>query len=241
LPNAHILALRSLCHKLLANKVTEWVRDPEAAAQVLPHKRLANAAPGCGLPVGNLTSQFFANVYLNALDQFVKHTLKCRHYVRYVDDFILLADDADQLRRWQAQIDEFLANTLSLKCKETAVMQPLCQGIDFLGYRVFADHRRVRPRVVAHCRSKLQAWAARHVQSGRVGTLLNADFRRSGFIPTKPLSCRAESRPTSAPPGDCLRDRQPDRLAAPRHTPTRSAGVVQPCRCIAKLKILICL
>jgi hypothetical protein len=174
LSGEHILALRSLCHKLLANKVTELVRDPVAAALVPPHKRLANAAPGCGLPVGNLTSQsgarpkvfrIFANVYLNALDQFVKHTLKCKHYVRYVDDFILLADDAEQLRLWQTQIDKFLADTLALKCKEAAVLQPLCQGIDFLGYRVFADHRRVRPRVVAHCRAKLQAWAARHVQN----------------------------------------------------------------------------
>ena len=176
LPAAHLLALRSLCHKLLANKVTETVRDPAAAARLPPHKRLANAAPGCGLPVGNLTSQFFANVYLNALDQFAKHSLKCKHYVRYVDDFVLLADDAEQLRLWQAQIDEFLANTLGLKCKEAVILQPLCQGIDFLGYRVFAEHRRVRPRVVAHCRAKLQAWAAHHVQmggeSGRVGTIL---------------------------------------------------------------------
>jgi len=179
LPGAHILALRSLCHKLLANKVTERVRDPVAAARVPPHKRLANAAPGCGLPVGNLTSQFFANVYLNALDQFVKHTLKCQHYVRYVDDFILIANDAVQLRHWRAQLDEFLANTLALKCKEAVVLQPLSQGIDFLGYRVFADHRRVRPRVVAHCRAKLRAWAARHVQADRVGTLLRA----RGFEP----------------------------------------------------------
>jgi hypothetical protein len=184
LTGEHIMALRSLCHKLLVNNVTELVRDPEAAARLPPHKRLANAAPGCGLPVGNLTSQFFANVYLNALDQFVKHTLKCRHYVRYVDDFILIADDADQLHHWQAQIDEFLANTLSLKCKEAAVMQPLCQGIDFLGYRVFADHRRVRPRVVAHCRARLESWAARYVQTGRQGMLLNADNpRHSGASP----------------------------------------------------------
>jgi hypothetical protein len=171
LPDAHALALRSLCHKLLANKVTERVRDPLAAARVPPHKRLANAAPGCGLPVGNLTSQFFANVYLNALDQFVKHTLKCRHYVRYVDDFILIADDAAQLRLWQAQIAEFLVDTLSLKCKEAAP-QPLSQGIDFLGYRVFAQHRRVRTRVVAHCRSKLRVWAARHVRQTPQGICL---------------------------------------------------------------------
>ncbi len=200
LPSAHVLALRSLCHKLLANKVSERVRDPVAAAQVPPHKRLANAAPGCGLPVGNLTSQFFANVYLNALDQFVKHTLKCRYYVRYVDDFILLADDELQLRQWQAQINEFLANTLALKCKEAAVLQPLCQGIDFLGYRIFDQHRRVRPRVVAHCRAKLQTWAAHHVQQISQGMFLVANgFRRSGFIPTipaQPLSCRDKPRPT---------------------------------------------
>ena len=173
-PN-HVLALRSLCHKLLANKVTEQVRDVAAAARLPAHKRLANAQPGCGLPVGNLTSQFFANVYLNALDQFVKHTLKCKHYVRYVDDFVLLAKSPDQLRGWQSQIARFLAQTLRLKLKDAVLMQPLCQGIDFLGYRVFVGHRRVRPRVVAHCKAKLAAWAAQHVRQTEQGTTLHAN------------------------------------------------------------------
>jgi hypothetical protein len=84
LPASHTLALRSLCHKLLARRVSVHQRDPAAAQKLPAHKRLCNSAPACGLPVGNLTSQFFANVYLNALDQFVKHTLKVRHYVRYV-------------------------------------------------------------------------------------------------------------------------------------------------------------
>jgi hypothetical protein len=162
LPASHALALRSLCHKLLARRATEHQRDP-AAARLLPaHKRLCHAAPGCGLPVGNLTSQFFANVYLNALDQFVKHTLKVRHYVRYVDDFVLLGDSPEQLRGWQAQIASFLQNTLQLKLRDDARMQPCAQGIDFLGYVVFAQHRRVRARVVAHCRNKLQQWYAQH-------------------------------------------------------------------------------
>ncbi|MDP2903831.1 MAG: RNA-directed DNA polymerase [Methylovulum sp.] len=164
LPSAHVLALRSLCHKLLAHKVTELMRDPLAAAQLPPHKRLVNAPAGCGLPIGNLTSQFFANVYLNALDQFVKHTLKCRHYVRYVDDFILLADDPEQLRVWQVQISAFLQTTLRLRLKDDVRLQPCCQGIDFLGYRVFTHYRRVRPRVVAHCRAKLAAWARQFVR-----------------------------------------------------------------------------
>lgn len=172
--DGHALALRSLCHKLLANKVTEQVRDADAAGRLPAHKRLANAQPGCGLPVGNLTSQFFANVYLNALDQFVKHTLKCKHYVRYVDDFVFIAKTPEQLRDWQAQIEQFLALTLRLKLKDAVLMQPLCQGVDFLGYRVFVDHRRVRPRVVQHCKAKLAAWAAQHVKQAEHGTTIHA-------------------------------------------------------------------
>ena len=174
LASNHALALRSLCHKLLANKVAECMRNPAAAARLPAHKRLANARPGCGLPVGNLSSQFFANVYLDALDQFVKHTLKCRHYLRYVDDFVLLARDRDQLRLWQLQIERFLGDTLRLKLKDGALLEPLCQGIDFLGYRVFADHRRVRPRVLAHCKAKLSAWAVQHVKTTEQGITLQA-------------------------------------------------------------------
>ena len=172
LPATHCLALRSLCHKLLAHKVLETVRDPIAAAQLPAHKRLANAQASCGLPVGNLTSQFFANVYLNALDQFVKHTLHCRHYVRYVDDFILLADNPEQLRVWQAQISDFLQTSLRLRLKDDVRLQPFCQGIDFLGYRVFTHYRRVRPRVVAHCRAKLTEWARQFVRQHPHGLLI---------------------------------------------------------------------
>jgi hypothetical protein len=168
LPAAHALALRSLCHKLLARRVAEQVRNPAAAACIPPHKRLCNAAPGCGLPVGNLTSQFFANVYLNALDQFVKHTLKVRHYVRYVDDFVLLADTPAQLQHWQAQIADFLHHTLRLRLRDVSPLHPCHQGVDFLGYVVFAHHRRVRQRVVQHCRAKLQRWHQQHRQAHRV-------------------------------------------------------------------------
>ncbi len=69
---------------------------------VPPHKTLFNCADGIGLPIGNLNSQFFANVYLNILDQFVKHQLKCQYYVRYCDDFILLSDAFSQLTEWRA-------------------------------------------------------------------------------------------------------------------------------------------
>lgn len=79
------------------------------------HKSLIKAVDKTkGLPIGNLTSQFFANVYLNELDQFVKHELKCRYYLRYCDDFILLDTNPLQLQKWKEDIREFLANQLLL-------------------------------------------------------------------------------------------------------------------------------
>lgn len=175
LPASHALALRSLCHKILAEKVTENVRDPHAAAQLPPHKRLCNSAAGCGLPVGNLTSQFFANVYLNALDQFVKHTLKVKHYVRYVDDFVLLADTQAQLESWKQQISLFLEQTLQLSLKVDSKLAPIAQGVDFLGYVVFAHHRLVRQRVVQHCKAKLAQW---HRERGCKNRVSYADFAK---------------------------------------------------------------
>lgn len=164
LPARHALALRSLCHKLLAKPAAEHVRSMPAALVVPTHKRLSNAAKGCGVPVGNLTSQFFANVYLNALDQFVKHTLKVRHYLRYVDDFVLLANTREELMAFKSKIEVFLQTTLHLKLKTAAVMQPCRYGADFLVYRVFAHHTWVRPRVVRHCHSKLVLWHQRHAK-----------------------------------------------------------------------------
>ena len=160
LPASHAAALRSLCHKLLARPT--HVRNPLAALKMPQHKRLRHAAPGCGLPVGTLTSQFFANVYLNSLDQFVKHQLKVRHYVRYVDDFVLLGDSQQQLQDWEAQINDFLRDTLRLNLRDDVYLQPIRRGVDFLGYVVFAHHRRVRTRVVEHCREKLQQWYLSH-------------------------------------------------------------------------------
>ncbi len=69
---------------------------PGELEQVPPHKSLLRCEPGKGLPIGNLNSQFFANVYLNGLDQFVKHQLRCRHYLRYCDDFVLLSADRER-------------------------------------------------------------------------------------------------------------------------------------------------
>lgn len=96
-----------------------------------------------GLPIGNQTSQFWANVYLNPLDHFVKRELKCRAYVRYVDDFLLFADDKQTLRAWRNAVEAFLSSLRLTIHPDKSVVFPVTNGLPFLGFQVFPDHRRL--------------------------------------------------------------------------------------------------
>lgn len=101
-----------------------------------------NKVPSGGMPLGNLTSQFFANVYLDELDYFVKHELKAKYYIRYVDDFVLLHRDRKVLEKWKSEIDAFLKEKLELELHpEKSKIIPLRNGITLLGFRVFYHHR----------------------------------------------------------------------------------------------------
>jgi len=100
-----------------------------------------------GLPLGNLTSQLFANIYLNELDQFVKHKLKVKHYIRYVDDFIILSDNKNYLKAKIPIIQNFLNNELKLTLHPNKVfIKTLYSGVDFLGWVNFIDHRVLRTK-----------------------------------------------------------------------------------------------
>lgn len=108
-----------------------------------------------GLPIGNLTSQFWANVYLNPFDHFVKRELNCPAYLRFVDDFLLFGDDLGQLYDWRAAIIRKMAALRLTIHEERAQVYPLRTGIPFLGFRVYPDHRRVKSRKVIAYRHKL--------------------------------------------------------------------------------------
>ncbi len=98
-----------------------------------------------GLPIGNLTSQFFANIYLNELDQFVKRTLRCKFYGRYVDDFFLIDKDKKQIMQWKGEIEKFLYDALCAQLHPRKfTIQRLNYGIDFVGF--FVKPYRVYPR-----------------------------------------------------------------------------------------------
>jgi RNA-directed DNA polymerase len=118
-------------------------------------KSLFNSEVETGLPIGNYSSQFFANLYLDQLDQHVKRELKCNHYFRYVDDFILLSGDKEQLKKWCREIEGFLNFYLKLKInKKKTKIQPAERGIDFLGYFVKPNYVLSRRRIVSNFKEK---------------------------------------------------------------------------------------
>jgi hypothetical protein len=115
---------------------------------------LAGARPR-GLPIGNMTSQFWANCYLNPLDHFVKRELRCPGYVRFVDDLLLFANDKELLWRWRQALVDKLAD-LRLVVHAGAHPRPVTEGIPFLGFVVYPSHRRLKRRKVVHARRRLR-------------------------------------------------------------------------------------
>lgn len=154
-PSIDHAILRGMLARYLADDDVLWLIDQVLAsgANVLTEEYEMQYFPGDdlfavnrprGLPIGNLTSQFWANVYLNELDYFVKHELHCTAYVRYADDFILFGDTKPTLHEWRQRIIEFL-ETIRLRLhEERASVFPTRDGLTFLGFRVFHDHRRLR-------------------------------------------------------------------------------------------------
>ncbi|OGD65180.1 hypothetical protein A2215_02530 [Candidatus Berkelbacteria bacterium RIFOXYA2_FULL_43_10] len=112
---------------------------------------------GVGIPIGNLTSQLFANVYMNEFDQFVKHKLKVKHYCRYTDDFVIVSDNREYLKSLLPKIELFLGNKLKLKLHPSKIsIRKYQQGIDFLGYVVMPHYRVVRTKTKNRIFKKLK-------------------------------------------------------------------------------------
>ena len=118
-----------------------------------------------GLPIGNVTSQIFANIYLHELDTFVKHTLRQKYYLRYCDDFIIVAHDKNQLTVLIEPIREFLTQKLRLTLHpQKIILSNLHQGIDFLGYILFPHHRLLRTRTKRRMKRRLKTKYTAYLQ-----------------------------------------------------------------------------
>lgn len=161
-PKIHISWLESLVDQVIFHdpKLDCILRsNPEAFQRVPRHKSLWHTETLKGLPIGNLTSQFFANVYLNELDQFVKHQLKIKYYYRYVDDFVILANGPTELNFYFGEITKFLSDRLKLELHPFKKrIAPIFQGIDFVGYLHKPFRRYPRRRTVSRLISVVNQW-----------------------------------------------------------------------------------
>jgi retron-type reverse transcriptase len=156
-PSVDHAILREILSRKVADEGVLWLIDRILGSGVgvlsasydmvhFPGDDLWAAARPRGLPIGNLTSQFWANCYLNPFDHFVKRELRCKGYVRYVDDLLLFADDKRTLRRWRASLIERLASLRLTIHEEACQPKPVTEGIPVLGFVVFPTHRRLKRR-----------------------------------------------------------------------------------------------
>lgn len=141
--------LKDLIKKRIGNKDTLWLVE-----EII--KSFNRSSPQ-GIPLGNVTSQLFSNIYLNELDQFVKHALKERYYIRYCDDFLVVSDDDKHLKKIIGTIDRFLKERLQLSLHPHKIqIQKYEQGIDFLGYVQFPHHNMLRTKTKKRIMRKIK-------------------------------------------------------------------------------------
>jgi RNA-directed DNA polymerase len=147
--------------------MTVLMHDPRADVEVKgstqtlqlvpPHKSLFNAPAGTGLPIGNLSSQFFANVLLDDLDQRMKHQVRAPHYVRYVDDFILVHRDPQFLSSALRDVEAWLPERLHVRLNPSkTILQPVDRGIDFVGHVLKPWHRSTRKKTITRAIERIE-------------------------------------------------------------------------------------
>ena len=147
-------------HELLLNLLEENIGDRDVIwlLREIIRSFHVEGTPGKGLPIGNLTSQIFTSVYLNEFDQFMKHKLRARHYIRFADDFVILSHRKQELEEILPRVRSFLSENLHLELHpHKIILRPLRQGIDFLGYVTLPHHRVLRTKTKRRMKRKLKS------------------------------------------------------------------------------------
>ena len=166
---SHKVVMETL-QRLVKDKNVLWLCDRIVRAQ---------GFRGRGLPIGNLTSQWFANLVLDRVDRYAKEVLRVPGYVRYMDDFVLFAEKRERLKESLGDLRDFLDSSLGLKLKDRAtILAPFSEGLPFLGWRIYRRQLRLRPANLRRTRRRLRHrfWEYR---SGRLGERGFIDSLRS--------------------------------------------------------------
>ena len=177
-------------HQILLDLIQRKIKDKsvlELMERIIKNSDISRGlAAGKGLPIGNLTSQFFANVYLNPLDHFLKDIIGERAYIRYMDDMIVFSDSREHLKIALKKIDEFLTDNLKLKLKERAtIINAGLHGLPFLGHRVFPNLIRVKKenlkRVGKRLLKRLDEYHSGAITEGELAMSVRSWFEFVGF------------------------------------------------------------
>lgn len=166
----------SIDHAILMTLLEERIRDERVVALLTNIIESFSLQQNKGIPLGNLTSQLFANVYLHELDQFVKQTLRVPFYIRYADDFVLLAEDRGLLEQHFSTVESFLKQHLHLFLHPDKVsIRTVGSGHDFLGWIQFPHHRLPRKRLVRRARTTVYESGNPRILASYLGLLSHGD------------------------------------------------------------------
>lgn len=159
-------------HNVLLHILNSYIRDQRILWLLGRVVESFKAKPGVGLPLGNLTSQLLVNVYMNEFDQFVKHNLKVKHYIRYADDFVLLSERRKELEKQIPLIQQFLTDTLHLELHPKKLsISTIASGVDFLGWVHFPNHKVLRTTTKRRMFKKLETTDSERLISSYLGLL----------------------------------------------------------------------
>lgn len=164
--------LMRLLEKIINSEDTRFGLPAGVSPEDCPEEQWLNDV---GMPIGNLTSQLFANIYLNELDQLCKHDLHLHYYIRYMDDVIVLLDSKEELWKIKEVIEEFLNLQLHLDLNKKTAIRPCREGIEFVGYRIWATHRKLKKQTARRIIRSVKKMC----EEVRDGNMTHEEFERA--------------------------------------------------------------
>ncbi len=181
-PSVDHAVMESVLNRKIIDVDTRWLMRSilKSGEGIHPSVGVFNGNKPHGLPIGNLTSQFWANVLLNELDQFVKRNLGCKGYLRYVDDFLLFSDSKKELWEWKLAISAKLKKLKLQMHQQSSTVYPVATGVPFLGFRLYPNHRRLKRKNGVNFQRRLQRYYGEYQRSDLSREALN--MRVQGWV-----------------------------------------------------------
>jgi hypothetical protein len=179
--------LKADLRQVIHNKNILWLCD-----KIIDHYS-TEGTPGRGIPIGSLTSQLFANVYMDQLDHYLEHQLGVRNYARYMDDFVVLHREKEYLKNLLRKIKIYVEDVMLVSLNPKTDIFPIKNGVDFCGYRLYPTHLNIRKRTLRKARKqfKFLVWAIKNKQlemedldsyvSSFIGGVLHSNDYRSAM------------------------------------------------------------